>query len=148
MGCLMPLNPDQKYSGVIHRAKWTGYTKGDGTRGQALKFRVKVEGQGFADGELYFSDAAAQKSYDRIQEVIGSKFDRDTFLSFMRDPEPLMVGVECNITTKLDDNGSVVIQWINPAGMSGKPLSEDDERVLLNRLFPTDSFSMDSGDSW
>ena len=131
----MALQPDQRYSGAIHRAKWTGYDKADGSRGQALKYRVKVDGQGFADGTLHFSDAAAQKSYDRVQEVIGKNFTQEEFLAFMRDPAPLMVGVACSITTKANEYGEVEVQWLNPDGLAGKPMNDDDIQAVAKRLF-------------
>lgn len=143
----MALSPETRYNGTIHRAKWTGYDKAGGGRGQALKYRVRVEGQGFADGSMHFSDAAAQKSYERIQEVIGKTFTKDEFLAFMRDPCPLLVGVPCSITTKVGDDGSVVVQWLNPDGLSGKPVSEEDEAAVLARLFPPDD-PLTGADPW
>jgi len=131
------LEANQTYTGKIHRAKWTAYSKADGSRGQALKFRVAVEGAGFADGTLHFSDKAAHKSYERIQEVCGRQFDREAFLAFMRDPASVIVGASCKITTEIDDDGVVVVKWLNADGLAGKPMLGSDEDAVLGRLFPT-----------
>ena len=129
----MPLQADSKYEGRIHRAKWIASDKQDGGRGQALKYRVQVDGYGFAAGILYFSDAAAQKSYDRIVEVVGRKFNREEFGLFIKDPA-ILVGLECAITTKMEED-KVVVQWLNPAGSGGVPPTVDDEKMVLDRIF-------------